>query len=83
MALTLKRRHRFATDEYFDRPPAPAWKGVVIRTDPATYQKPSLHYTWRCPQCRSWTMNGAWLYRVCNFCWTPRPADLPGLPPLP
>lgn len=31
--------------------------------------------TWRCEQCRSWTMDGAYLRGACNFCGCDRPAD--------
>jgi hypothetical protein len=60
--------------------PTSTWTSGVVRNDPEKYQKQSIQLTWRCPQCREWTQNGAWRARRCNWCWTPRPADWPGLP---
>lgn len=51
------------------------WRGPVERRDPASYRTRSVHETWRCPSCRSWTMNGAYLLGLCNWCFTPRPAS--------
>lgn len=52
--------------------PAP-YPHHVERRDPRTYQRASTHDTWRCPQCREWTMSGAHLTGRCNFCGTERP----------
>jgi hypothetical protein len=45
----------------------------VERRDPRTYQRASTHDTWRCPQCREWTSNGAYKTGRCNHCGTERP----------
>jgi hypothetical protein len=58
-----------------DRLDEPRWTGPVERTDPAQYQKPSVHLTWRCPNCRHWTMNGSDQTGRCNLCQTPRPSS--------
>jgi hypothetical protein len=68
-----RRRQRREIQHYGLAHDAPVWTGPVIRRDPATYQLPSIHHTWRCTGCRQWTMNGAYLVGRCNFCGVARP----------
>lgn len=49
------------------------WTGPVERRPVASYRLRSVHLTWRCSSCRSWTMNGAWKYARCNWCSAARP----------
>ena len=53
------------------------WTGPVERRDPATVRQRSEHRTWRCPAplCGRFTMDGAYLKGVCNWCQTARPSS--------
>jgi hypothetical protein len=49
----------------------------VVRRDPDVVRQTSVQLTWRCPgaYCGQWTMDGAYLHGVYNWCGAPRPAQ--------
>ena len=73
MATTKKRR---TIRQFVDVDPfAPAWSGPVERREPALVRQQSIHLTWLCAGCRTFTMYGSYLTGRCNFCQTPRPLE--------